>query len=191
MSRLHLHNLIAIILKWQAQASDLNRTLNLLLRGSFEITNQLNFLFNKKIICAFYYIFQHSRMTWKTNTAFKLYSLSSRDATIRLNNSIFKQFKCFSRELLPSAPSSSGSFNMFCFTSLTLLSSPTMYVSMTTDWPPTSFHHWCRLTSPRLPERRCMIIFSLLFLKDAAASYDFNDNDPDPFPRYDSTNENK
>uniref|UniRef100_A0A8C5AC80 Neuroendocrine convertase 1 n=1 Tax=Gadus morhua TaxID=8049 RepID=A0A8C5AC80_GADMO len=26
---------------------------------------------------------------------------------------------------------------------------------------------------------------------DAAASYDFNDNDPDPFPRYDSTNENK
>lgn len=29
------------------------------------------------------------------------------------------------------------------------------------------------------------------FLKDAAASYDFNDNDPDPFPRYDATNENK
>ncbi|XP_016407358.1 neuroendocrine convertase 1-like isoform X2 [Sinocyclocheilus rhinocerous] len=26
---------------------------------------------------------------------------------------------------------------------------------------------------------------------DPAASYDFNDNDPDPFPRYDSTNENK
>uniref|UniRef100_A0A8C9U2I7 Neuroendocrine convertase 1 n=1 Tax=Scleropages formosus TaxID=113540 RepID=A0A8C9U2I7_SCLFO len=26
---------------------------------------------------------------------------------------------------------------------------------------------------------------------DQAASYDFNDNDPDPFPRYDSTNENK
>uniref|UniRef100_A0A8C7PJF2 Neuroendocrine convertase 1 n=1 Tax=Oncorhynchus mykiss TaxID=8022 RepID=A0A8C7PJF2_ONCMY len=26
---------------------------------------------------------------------------------------------------------------------------------------------------------------------DTAASYDFNDNDPDPFPRYDSTNENK
>ncbi|XP_037535111.1 neuroendocrine convertase 1 [Nematolebias whitei] len=26
---------------------------------------------------------------------------------------------------------------------------------------------------------------------DAAASYDFNDNDPDPFPRYDATNENK
>lgn len=36
------------------------------------------------------------------------------------------------------------------------------------------------------------IIFCLFFfLKDAAASYDFNDNDPDPFPRYDSTNENK
>lgn len=35
---------------------------------------------------------------------------------------------------------------------------------------------------------------SLVFfssLKDAAASYDFNDNDPDPFPRYDATNENK
>nr|XP_015215671.1 PREDICTED: neuroendocrine convertase 1 [Lepisosteus oculatus] len=26
---------------------------------------------------------------------------------------------------------------------------------------------------------------------DPEASYDFNDNDPDPFPRYDSTNENK
>ncbi|XP_061116792.1 neuroendocrine convertase 1-like [Conger conger] len=26
---------------------------------------------------------------------------------------------------------------------------------------------------------------------DPAASYDFNDNDPDPFPRYDSANENK
>ncbi|KAG9354398.1 hypothetical protein JZ751_001106 [Albula glossodonta] len=26
--------------------------------------------------------------------------------------------------------------------------------------------------------------------EDPAASYDFNDNDPDPFPRYDSTNEN-
>ncbi|KAJ8380739.1 hypothetical protein SKAU_G00015170 [Synaphobranchus kaupii] len=26
---------------------------------------------------------------------------------------------------------------------------------------------------------------------DPAASYDFNDNDPDPFPRYDSTSENK
>uniref|UniRef100_A0A3B4AHS3 Neuroendocrine convertase 1 n=1 Tax=Periophthalmus magnuspinnatus TaxID=409849 RepID=A0A3B4AHS3_9GOBI len=26
---------------------------------------------------------------------------------------------------------------------------------------------------------------------DPAASYDFNDNDPDPFPRYDATNENK
>ncbi|MBN3298288.1 NEC1 convertase, partial [Amia calva] len=26
---------------------------------------------------------------------------------------------------------------------------------------------------------------------DPTASYDFNDNDPDPFPRYDSTNENK
>ncbi|XP_028660609.2 neuroendocrine convertase 1 [Erpetoichthys calabaricus] len=26
---------------------------------------------------------------------------------------------------------------------------------------------------------------------DPAASYDFNDNDPDPFPRYDPTNENK
>jgi hypothetical protein len=33
--------------------------------------------------------------------------------------------------------------------------------------------------------------FSLFLLQDAAASYDFNDNDPDPFPRYDSTNENK
>lgn len=35
-----------------------------------------------------------------------------------------------------------------------------------------------------------LLVFCLFF-KDAAASYDFNDNDPDPFPRYDSTNENK
>lgn len=34
-------------------------------------------------------------------------------------------------------------------------------------------------------------MFPLFFIKDPAASYDFNDNDPDPFPRYDSTNENK
>lgn len=36
----------------------------------------------------------------------------------------------------------------------------------------------------------CCFLFSF-FWKDPAASYDFNDNDPDPFPRYDSTNENK
>lgn len=28
-------------------------------------------------------------------------------------------------------------------------------------------------------------------LQDPEASYDFNDNDQDPFPRYDPTNENK
>lgn len=39
--------------------------------------------------------------------------------------------------------------------------------------------------------KTCLIVYCLLCLKDAAASYDFNDNDPDPFPRYDSTNENK
>lgn len=31
----------------------------------------------------------------------------------------------------------------------------------------------------------------LCLFQDPDASYDFNDNDPDPFPRYDSTNENK
>lgn len=35
------------------------------------------------------------------------------------------------------------------------------------------------------------LLFFFFFSQDAAASYDFNDNDPDPFPRYDSTNENK
>ncbi len=38
------------------------------------------------------------------------------------------------------------------------------------------------------------LILSLLmciFLQDPLASYDFNDHDADPFPRYDPTNENK
>ena len=34
------------------------------------------------------------------------------------------------------------------------------------------------------------LIFLSLF-QDPAASWDVNDNDPDPFPRYDPTNENK
>ena len=36
-------------------------------------------------------------------------------------------------------------------------------------------------------------LLSLLvyFLKDPDASFDFNDNDRDPMPRYDATNENK
>lgn len=44
---------------------------------------------------------------------------------------------------------------------------------------------------------KCCVIFYdakvlfLLFFQDPEASYDFNDNDHDPFPRYDPTNENK
>lgn len=44
---------------------------------------------------------------------------------------------------------------------------------------------------------KCCVIFydaTVLFLlsfQDPGASYDFNDNDHDPFPRYDPTNENK
>lgn len=31
----------------------------------------------------------------------------------------------------------------------------------------------------------------MYWVQDPLASYDFNDNDDDPFPRYDPTNENK
>lgn len=34
-------------------------------------------------------------------------------------------------------------------------------------------------------------VLFLLSFQDPEASYDFNDNDHDPFPRYDPTNENK
>lgn len=53
---------------------------------------------------------------------------------------------------------------------------------------------WCTLTSMQKTFSHLSLFLSPLFFllfKDAAASYDFNDNDPDPFPRYDATNENK
>jgi len=34
-------------------------------------------------------------------------------------------------------------------------------------------------------------VFALLCVQDPDASYDFNDRDHDPFPRYDPTEENK
>lgn len=46
------------------------------------------------------------------------------------------------------------------------------------------------LTSIQRPFSHLSLLF-FASLQDAAASYDFNDNDPDPFPRYDATNENK
>lgn len=52
--------------------------------------------------------------------------------------------------------------------------------------------HWRHLSfCSDEPESVLFFSFFFFLLKDAAASYDFNDNDPDPFPRYDSTNENK
>lgn len=44
---------------------------------------------------------------------------------------------------------------------------------------------------PSFQKRPLTVVFPCHFFQDPAASYDFNDNDPDPFPRYDSTNENK
>ncbi len=35
------------------------------------------------------------------------------------------------------------------------------------------------------------IFFMLAYVKDPDASYDVNDHDPDPQPRYDPTNENR
>lgn len=40
--------------------------------------------------------------------------------------------------------------------------------------------------------RQIVTQFNAIFaFQDPEASYDFNDNDNDPFPRYDITNENK
>lgn len=91
------------------------------------------------------------------------------------------------------------SLNMCFFTIWShpsLLLSPVICVSMTACRPwqicvwslMCTDVHWRHLGFRKeMPD----VFFCLLFLKDAAASYDFNDNDPDPFPRYDSTNENK
>ena len=36
-----------------------------------------------------------------------------------------------------------------------------------------------------------MIVYLFWYIQDPESSYDLNDEDPDPFPRYESTNENK
>ena len=107
----------------------------------------------------------------------------------------FKQSECFS---------SSESFNTCRLTHHSPFLSPTTPVSMTADIGPDRSVSEASVTEARWRHYSFFFFFFLqrgawqcpvccfsFFSKDAAASYDFNDNDPDPFPRYDSTNENK